>query len=273
MKQQAAAAVPIPLAASREPGAVRKPDLVADVGNSRIKWGLCRGIRVTDMASLPPSDPKAWHEQLDQWNVTGRHAWAIAGVHPGRRDELAGWLQKLGHAVLVLKDWRQLPVQVAVKQPERVGIDRLLNAAAFASKGSRSSAGIVIDAGSAVTVDWVDGDGTFHGGAIFPGPRLMSQALHAYTSKLPLVTLSGPTPAVPGQNTEAAIRAGVFWAVAGGIRALVQQTAERIEAHRYPEVYLTGGDAALLAAALDPSVHVWPEMTLEGIRLAADALP
>lgn len=249
------------------------PDVVADVGNSRIKWGLCRGRHVAATAALPSSDPQDWQRQLDSWGLTGPLAWAVTGVHPQHRDALADWLVRRGHQVTVLADWQQLPISVAVDRPEKVGIDRLLNAVAFKHKSRREVPGILVDAGSAVTVDWVDGSGTFHGGAIFPGLRLMSQGLHAYTAKLPLVEVAEPAPPVPGRNTTAAIRAGVYWAVVGGIRALVQQTAEHIPAHRYPDVYLTGGDAVRLAPALDRAIHVWPEMTLEGVRFAAEALP
>jgi type III pantothenate kinase len=249
------------------------PRLVADVGNTRIKWGLCRGWRVVEMASLPPSEPEAWHEQLLRWNLSGGKTWAIAGVHPGRRDELAAWLRSLNHTVLVLQDWQQLPLQVTVDEPQGVGIDRLLNAVAFVHKSPREVPGILISAGTAVTVDCVDGTGAFRGGAIFPGLRLMGKVLHQETAKLPFVAVQQPTPPVPATNTPRAIEAGIYWATVGGIRLLVQHLAEQIPAHRYPDVYLTGGDAPLLAAGLEPTVHLWPEMTLEGIRLAAENPP
>jgi pantothenate kinase type III len=69
------------------------------------------------------------------------------------------------------------------------------------------------------------------------------------------------------------MKAGVFWAVAGGIKALVRLLSAGKGASRHRKVLLTGGDAELLAAVMDPDVTVWPYMTLEGIRLSAEALP
>jgi type III pantothenate kinase len=125
-----------------------------------------------------------------------------------------------------------------------------------------------------VTVDWLDETGHFAGGAIFPGFRLMAQALHDHTALLPLIEVPGHVPALPGTSTTTALEAGVFWAVVGGIRALIDELAVRSAIP--PQVFLTGGDAALVGPSLQHMagpVTVWPHMTLEGIRLAAEALP
>jgi type III pantothenate kinase len=248
-----------------------KPALVADVGNSRLKWGRCVDGRVSDAVSLAPDDPQAWQDQIQIWKVAGASCWAVAGVHPHRRDRLAEWLRQRGEQVQVLNSWQQLPLRVLVERPEGVGIDRLLNAVAASSRVRRGLAAILIDAGSAVTVDWLDECGAFGGGAIFPGIQLMARALHEHTALLPLVKVEHATPALPGTSTVAAIEAGVFWAAAGGIRTLVAQLAAA--AKGTAEVFLTGGDGPLLAKALNPDVHLWPNMTLEGIRLAAETTP
>jgi pantothenate kinase type III len=77
------------------------------------------------------------------------------------------------------------------------------------------------------------------------------------------------------------MQAGVFWAVAGGIKALVRQLASQADTlvdpsntgppPGPPALFLTGGDARLLAPVMDTSMTLWPEMTLEGIRLSAEA--
>ena len=175
---------------------------------------------------------------------------------------------------MTLASWQQLPLNLAVDFPSQVGMDRLLNAVAAKHRVQREVPIIIIDAGSAVTVDWVDETGAFRGGAILPGFALMAQALHTYTALLPQVGVPPPVnPALPGTNTKAAIEAGIFWAVAGGIRALIRQFVGLRSTGRHPEVFLTGGDAHLLATVLETTISLWPEMTLEGIRLAAEALP
>ncbi|HJT75951.1 MAG TPA: hypothetical protein VJ739_02020, partial [Gemmataceae bacterium] len=82
---------------------------------------------------------------------------------------------------------------------------------------------------------------------------------------LPLIDTPAAPPSLPGTSTPEAMAAGVFWAVVGGIRALTEEYAARTSAR--PEVFLTGGDAPLLHATLDPAAQLWPTMTLEGIRL------
>jgi type III pantothenate kinase len=247
------------------------PTLVVDVGNSRIKWGRCQEGQISESVSLPADDPKTWQEQLGLWNLTGALSWIVTGVHPQRRDRLAEWLRQRGDSARILDDWQQLPLRVRVARPEWVGIDRLLNGVAASRRVRSGVPAVLVDAGSAVTVDWLDESGAFAGGAIFPGLRLMTQALHDYTALLPLVPIQQPAPPVPATSTPAAVEAGVYWAVVGGMQALIGRLGSR--ATVAPEVFLTGGDAALLAPALNPDVHLWPHMTLEGIRIAAETLP
>ncbi len=99
--------------------------------------------------------------------------------------------------------------------------------------------------GTAITVDLVSADGAFLGGAILPGIAMSARALHEFTDLLPLVDLAelaAPPPAL-GTETEAALRAGLFWGAVGGVRELMGQLAgpER------PQVILTGGASAAVA--------------------------
>src|SRR6185312_8188631 len=106
-----------------------------------------------------------------------------------------------------------LPLRVLVQQLDHVGIDRLLDAVAANSRRPAGVPAIIIDAGSAVTVDLVDEAGAFTGGAILPGLRLMAKALHDYTALLPLVDPPTQAPPLPGTATIPAIESGIFWAV------------------------------------------------------------
>ncbi len=246
------------------------PHVVVDIGNTRIKWGRCSLTGVTEMASLPADDTVAWQAQRDRWNLPARATWVLAGVSPKRRDAVREWLVEGRQDVEVLHSPRQLPLEVGVEEPDKVGIDRLLNAVAVNSRRAPGQSAIVVDAGSAVTVDWVDEGGVFRGGAIFPGFRLMSQALHAYTALLPLVEITQPLPPALGTATRSAVEGGVYWAVAGGIQALTMRL--RPPGTRPADIFLGGGDAPLLMPALADRVFIlWPEMTLEGIRLAAQS--
>ncbi len=247
-----------------------KPQVVVDVGNTRLKWGRCGSGGVVALASLPPEAPDIWQQQRLQWGLDQPATWALTGVHPPRLRHLEAWLRQQGDTVIVINDPQLLPLRVLVDRPDHVGIDRLLDAVAVNSRRTAGSPAVIIDAGSAVTVDWLDEMGTFQGGAILPGLRLMAQALHDYTALLPLIKTPAAPPLLPGNSTTAALEAGVYWAVAGGITALIAEYGRR--AAQQPEVHLTGGDAAALVPAL-PSARYWSEMTLEGIRLTAEVLP
>jgi type III pantothenate kinase len=248
---------------------MQRLDLVVDVGNTRIKWGLCGPGAIVAAVSLPPDDPVAWQAQLERWHREDRLCWAVAGVHPPRCESLVHWARQRGDVVEVVHTGQQLPLRVLLGEPEKVGIDRLLDAVAVNHQRSSGAPAVVIDAGSAVTVDYLDECGAFRGGAIMPGFRLMATALHDYTALLPMVEVREPHPALPGLSTRGAMQAGVFWAVAGGVRAVVGEMAARCATS--PEVFLTGGDGPLLLPVLSGARH-WPNLTLEGIRLTAEAL-
>ena len=245
------------------------PAVVVDVGNSRIKWGLCAAAAVTEAVSLPPDEPGAWLRQIEAWRLPRPAVWAVSGVHPARRDALMDWLRARGDRTILVDDPNDLPLRVLVERPDHVGVDRLLDAVAANSRRRPGAPAVIVDAGSAVTVDYLDEAGAFRGGVIFPGPRLMAKSLHDYTALLPVVELKHPIPAAPATATRPAMEAGIFAAVVGGVEAvLAQYTREGLR----PDLFLTGGDGALLHPALPLWQH-WPTMTLEGIRLTAEALP
>jgi type III pantothenate kinase len=246
-----------------------RPNVVVDVGNTRIKWGLCGPDALRETCSLPPEESEAWKRQMELW-TTARGSWVVSGVHPQRRDRLVEWLRAHGQTVRLLHDPSDLPLRVLVARPDHVGVDRLLDAVAANSRRTIGTPAVVIDAGSAVTVDLIDGSGAFVGGAILPGMRLMAKALHNYTALLPLLAPPVEPPAVPGTNTPAAMELGIFWSVAGGITALLSEYRSLCRSEI--EVFLTGGDGPRLHPVI-VEAHPWPEMTLEGIRLSAEALP
>jgi type III pantothenate kinase len=242
------------------------PLIVADIGNSRVKWGRSAARAIDDVASLPPDDPAAWQNQSIRWAL-GDESWVVASVQPQTRERFLGWLLDRGRPVRIIETHLDIPIALAVDYPEQVGLDRLLNAVAANSRRAPNQSAIIVDAGSAVTVDLVDRNGVFRGGAILPGLRLMAKSLHDYTAKLPLVEINERRPP-PGTSTITAIETGVFHAVAGGIDRLVAEMP-----HEDAVVYFAGGDAALLAPHLRTASRVWPEMTLEGLRETAAASP
>ena len=115
--------------------------IVADVGNSRIKWGLCDEVAVRDATSLPLDDAHTWDQQRATWRLQAELPWTVAGVNPAGLQRLTAWLGEHGITPRSIESHRQLPIQVGVDAPEQVGIDRLLNAVAFNSRESRRQGG------------------------------------------------------------------------------------------------------------------------------------
>jgi type III pantothenate kinase len=248
------------------------PDVVVDVGNSAIKCGRCAGGTVSDAVSLAPDNATGWDSLTEKWGSAGvRGTWIVTSVNPAACSRFVDWIGQRGGRVRLLAEARELPLKVSLEKPDHVGIDRLLDAVAANGLRPPGRPAVVVDAGSAVTVDWIDADGTFTGGAILPGIRLMIRALHEHTALLPLIPSPGVAPAVPGTSTPAAMEVGVYWSVVGGVTAVLDAYRRHFDAE--PTVYLTGGDAPALLGSMRPPVTHWPEMTLEGIRLAAEALP
>jgi type III pantothenate kinase len=247
------------------------PDVVVDVGNTRIKWGRCADRAIVASASLAPDDPIGWQRQREEWQLGLDARYVVTGVHPERRQRLTDFLHQQSGEVRLITEARDLPLVVRLERPDHVGIDRLFNAVAANSRRQVGRGAVVIDAGSAVTVDWLTEEGAFAGGVIFPGVRLMALALHEHTASLPLIDTPRDLPSLPGTSTRDAIAAGVVWAAAGGARMVVERYL--LQSFVPPHFFLTGGDGPLLHGALGTSVELWPDLTLEGIRLTAESLP
>lgn len=252
------------------------PDVVVDIGNSRIKWGRCEAGRVAGMVSLPLDSPERWIFQAVEWKLPSRTSWAMAGVNPAVQATFRDWIHSDGGTVAEIADYRQIPLKVAVESPERVGIDRLVTALAAQSLTQPRPA-IAFNIGTAITADLVDG--SFRGGAILPGPQLMARSLNEFTAKLPLVDASNlHTLYCPGTDTLAAIQLGIGSAVFGAVKRLIEAYSQLLD--QSPIVFFTGGGMAPFTnvetdatwTSNPDDTRFVPTLTLEGIRLAAEAL-
>jgi type III pantothenate kinase len=198
-------------------------------------------------------------------------AWYIGSVNRPSATRLLDWLRcRRPQDRLTLLAAGDLPLEVRVPRPDMVGVDRLLDALAANALRGPGRPAVVIDVGTAITVDLVSAEGAFLGGAILPGIAMSARALHEFTDLLPLLDLSelaAPPPAL-GTETAAALRAGLFWGAVGGVRELIGQLA----GPQRPQVILTGGASPAVAELLGPSAQLVPHLTLAGIALAARTL-
>lgn len=255
--------------------------LAADVGNSRTKFGLFADDAGARGAELPVC--------LDSWAVShqGSVPWEeihlaarrqgagsfdglIAGANPaGVQQVLATWPVRSMPAPRVIDDPDSFPLKVSLESPSKVGIDRLLNAVAANVVRAQGQPSVIVDTGTATTVDAVSPDGAFEGGAILPGFELSARALHQYTALLPYITIEELVERSHeplGTNTREALRSGLFWGQIGAIRELIAQLSTRW--NREPMVFLTGGGATL-AATQFPEAHFEPHLSLQGLVIAS----
>jgi len=232
-----------------------------DPGEDKAHWKWSQLITV-DTAGFDPAAVA-----LD---IPASASWRIASVHRPSEQRLADWVRgsntDASYRNLIAGD---LPIRVCAEQPKRVGMDRLVAALAVNQLRNPLAPAIIVDAGTAITVDLVNQQGDFLGGAILPGMRLVSQVLAAKTDQLPQVDprFRQSAPNALGTSTEDAIRSGMFWGSVGAIRELVERIGA--SAKDSPEVFLTGGDAEGLAPFISKDAVFVRDLVIGGILAAA----
>ena len=143
-----------------------------------------------------------------------------------------------------------------------LGADRVANAEALAA--FYPLPGIVLDCGTAITMELVDKDGIFRGGAIAPGRSLMRRSLFSGTAQLPDIPLSRNIPADIGAGTRNTIAFGVDCGCIGMVKEYIRVAREK---HNIRTIVLTGGDAKFFHPALPEAVLAPLDFTYHGIRI------
>lgn len=255
------------------PSAARTCNLLGvDIGNTAVKCAAFAGEwQLLARIETRPVDTLATRltEALDREDLPRPLRCVAASVHPPADEAVvkAIWHATGANTEFLGKDVA-LPIDVNVREPARVGADRILCAL-----GAREIAGapcVVVSAGTAITVDFVDADGAFAGGAISPGFTTAARSLREQTALLPQIRPARPAQDV-GADTEGAVTSGVFWFCAGGVLALVGRYRTMPGAEDAP-VVVTGGDGELLLEALERYAPIHrPELVFVGMGIAAGA--
>lgn len=257
-----------------EPPALTGAIIALSVGNTRARVGLFKGVELVESAVFDTGDApgiaSAAVAMADKAEGDENPTVVMSSVHRAGADAIEAVLRDQG--LRVERFGRELPIPVAHTLDENgaksVGQDRLLCALGAFSVARQAC--VVVDLGTALTVDFVDGQGVFHGGAIAPGLSMMLRALHERTDALPEVAFQIPAPDQAfGRNTPDAMRLGVAAMACGAVRWLAERYAEHYEA--YPRVIATGGDMGVLEG--DGLVETFlPDLQLIGIRRACELL-
>ena len=262
----------------------------------RLSWPANLLVREKSVPVQQPSINHKWCEQDDReafaWLIRSiqpknSETWIISSVKQSALEQL--WaacdaeninceFRKLAHS--------DLPFQVDVEAPEKVGMDRLLSSweawhvinvdlketvARHETVTDAMCDGtqpvITVQAGTAVTVDMMSADGAFRGGAIMPGLGLSLQLLAAGTEQLPWIANAEVTalPMLPGKNTSQAIAAGVHACLSGGATFLINRYRQELNLGNIP-VIVTGGDSQLLKPFIQPPCMAIEHMVLRGLN-------
>jgi len=242
--------------------------LVIDIGNSRMKWGLngphgWAALGITPNSDIGTLALRDWHNLSRPLRAVGVN---VAGEAARVRVEAQ------------LTRWRLVPEWLTAREsacgvtnryarPSQLGADRFASLVAAWQRSSVTDvfppACVVVNAGTAVTIDALDEKGVFRGGLILPGMRLMLQALSENTASLK--SAPGEFRTFP-DNTADAMHSGAMQAICGAVEQVRRQVDSNPAQVR---VYLAGGTANEIAPHLDPPVEVVDNLVLEGVLALA----
>jgi type III pantothenate kinase len=222
--------------------------VVADLGNSRLKWArLDVAGRLVETIALPLDDPSAWASAWSDWRRLhpGEAWWAVSTVNPPVAERLEAFFRAEGiDRVTWILSAAEVPVAKDVEGADSGGSDRALAVFGATRIIPPGRPGLVVMCGTAITVERITAEGVWQGGAIAPGLGQTARALNLMTAQLPFIELS-KTPPAWGRGTVDSLKAGIFWGIVGAVRELLVR--QEADLGRDPWVVWTGGDAELLA--------------------------
>lgn len=242
--------------------------LLGDLGNSRQKWRLANGKTpgATERFEVNDTDGLASFFAV----CAGQGVSRMVVSHVGGSETLASVARLAGEAGLPAPESVSTPADgrgpalfVGYREPARLGVDRYL--AMLGARARYPQGCIVVDCGTAVTVDAIRADGNHLGGAILPGMRLMTTALARGTGQVQVEWSASD--AIFGRDTVECVGIGTLHAVVAGIDALVAHMAGSLA--ESPVLVLTGGDAELVEPLLKARYHSHPDLVLEGLAIHA----
>jgi len=237
--------------------------LAIDAGNTRIKWGLWqdRGfVAQGSVLTASAADLAGALEGLAQPpNVIASGAIGSSVAGEAAKAQIEEVLAPWGIAMhWIASRASQCGVISGYADPGQLGTDRW--AALVGAHARFVEPCLVVNAGTAITIDALAADGRFLGGLILPGIELMAAALASGTAGLPYQ--AGEFEALP-TSTANAIHSGALQAVCGAIERM--QQAMRAAGHEPPRVVLSGGAAHVVAPRLIPPPTLAPSLVLEGL--------
>ncbi len=246
--------------------------LAIDIGNSQIACGVFQKNTLIANWRLATDHIKT----ADEYDMTLRalleihkvdlgkiHGCIMTSVVPPLTHSFETLLHSLvGQTPIIVTSSCPHGLTLRYDNPEEIGTDRLVNAAAAFSHYQRGL--IIVDFGTATTFCTITQQGEYLGGAIAPGLKMAADSLHIKTAKLPKVDLAIPD-SVIGRDTATSMQSGIMFGYAGLVDAIVK----RIQQDGGQSLYVlgTGGLASAISPISSTIQEVRPHLTLEGLAL------
>jgi type III pantothenate kinase len=249
--------------------------IAVDIGNTNIGIGLFLDGKEEFIRMIPGQSESDLRKCLvDAWSrvpvletsTEGKRYGAIVvcSVKPVWTEMVRHIVEEdLNEKVQVVGEDIPLPMTAWVDEPRKVGTDRVV--AASAAYAVVEDAVVVVDLGTAVTIDLVDEHGVFQGGVICPGFAISAQALSEHTAQLPVVTVHRPDGPY-GKNTADAINCGLYYSIIGAMEEIIRRYAEQIG--RWPQTIITGSGAETIKDDCPFVDNYVPHLVVKGIVLA-----
>jgi type III pantothenate kinase len=233
-------------------------NLILDIGTSYIKTAIFSNSEIIFRESLPELSPEYIATISDNYPEISHSV--ISSVRK-RDSALLEYLNKSFRIVIELSEKTPVPIKNLYKTPATLGYDRLAAVVGAITMFPENNI-LVIDIGSAVTIDFINRNNEYHGGNISPGMMMRYRALHEFTSNLPL-EYPHDNQEFYGPDTSNAIISGVQNGLIFELEGYIQRFSEK---EKDLKVIFTGGDGQFFAEKINFKVIIDPDLTLKGLN-------
>ena len=232
-------------------------NLIIDQGNTKAKIAVFKNDKIIVKFETEKPDIGFIEDLANKYDIENVILSSVKEIE----EEVKEKLKHNFSFFLTLDNKTALPFKVNYQTKHTLGADRIA-AIAGADAENGKGAKIVIDAGTAITYDFMDSERVFQGGNIAPGLRLRFMSLNQFTGALPLVDIEGEYPFI-GKSTETAIRCGVVDGVVFEIEGFINNIKKH---YSNVFVFLTGGDAKFLSEKVKYPIFVDKNLVLKGLN-------
>lgn len=231
--------------------------LVVDIGNTRTKAALFDEEKLIEFATFEANI----EQNISKFIGSNKVEATIVSSTKIIEYSLLHFLESISTQTIQLSHLTPLPFKICYQTPDTLGRDRIAAVAGAYFQHPQQNI-LIIDAGTAITYDFIDSNSNYIGGNIAPGLEMRLKSLQHFTDKLPLISANGDVPLL-GYNTETAIRAGVVEGIVFEIEGYISKLK-----NEYGDllIFLTGGDSFYFDKRLKNIIFADLKLVLKGLN-------